>query len=78
MKKAALVQFVADKVQKTDAASIAMMKNFVDRRYEMIWDSSLWRESLAVTTYTVAADTEEVTLNAAVDLPVSALSLIHI
>ncbi len=72
MKKAALAQFVADKVQKTDTASIAMLKNFIDRRYEMIWDSALWRESLAVTTYTVAVDTEEVTLNATVDLPVSA------
>jgi hypothetical protein len=72
MKKAATAQFVADKVQKTDAASIAMIKNFIDRRYEMMWDSALWRETLATTTYTITVDTEEVTLNATVDLPVSA------
>ena len=72
MKKAAIAQFVADKVQKTDSSSIALIKKFIDRRYEMLWDSSLWRETLATTTYTVAVDTQELTLNSSVDFPISA------
>jgi len=72
MKKASMAQFVGDKVQKTDTDSIALIKKFIDRRYEMIWDSALWRQSLGTTTYTVAVDTEDVTLNSTVDFPVSA------
>ena len=66
MTKSAIAQFVADKLQKSDAGSLALLKSFIDRRYEMIWDSGLWRETLGTTSYSVAADTSEVTLNSAV------------
>ena len=72
MTKTEIAQFVGDKLQKTDGASLTMMKSFVDRRYEMIWNSALWREALGTSTYTVAIDTENVTLAATVDFPVSA------
>jgi len=72
MTKTSIAQFVADKVQKTDQSSLTMLKSFVDRRYEMIWNSALWRESLGTTSYTVAVDTQEVTLESSVDFPVSA------
>lgn len=72
MKKAAIAQFVANKMQKSDSATLDIIKNFVDRRYEMIWDTTLWRQTLATTTYTVAVDTEDLTLNSTVDFPVSA------
>jgi len=72
MTKTEIAQFVGDKLQKTDGASLTMMKSFVDRRYEMIWNSALWREALGTSTYTVAIDTENVTLDATVDFPVSA------
>ena len=72
MTKTSIAQFVADKLQKSDADSLALIKSFIDRRYEMIWDSGLWRETLGTTSYTVAIDTEEVTLNSTVRFPVSA------
>lgn len=72
MTKSAISQFVADKVQKTDQGSLTMLKSFIDRRYEMIWNSALWRESLGTTSYTVEVDTQEVTLESTVDFPVSA------
>ena len=73
MTKTVLAQFVADKLQKTDQGSLDMIKSFIDRRYEMIWDSALWRTSLGTTSYTVAVDTQEVTLDSTVDFPVSAV-----
>lgn len=71
MTKSAIAQFVADKLQKSDAGSLALLKSFIDRRYEMIWDSGLWRETLGTTSYSVAADTSEVTLNSAVRFAVA-------
>jgi len=70
--KSNLAQFIADKLQKTDQGSLNLIKSFIDRRYEMIWNSAIWRESLGTTSYSVSADTEEVTLNAAVQFPIAA------
>ena len=72
MTKTAIAQFVADKLQKSDTDSLTLLKSFVDRRYEMIWDSGLWRESLGTTSYSVTAETSEVTLNSTVAFPVAA------
>ena len=72
MTKTEIAQFVGDKLQKTDGASLTMMKSFVDRRYEMIWGSGLWRESVGTTSYSVTAETSEVTLNSTVDFPLAA------
>lgn len=71
MTKSSIAQFVADKLQKSDAGSLALLKSFIDRRYEMIWDSGLWRETLGTTSYAVAAETSEVTLNSAVRFAVA-------
>ena len=72
MTKADIAQFVADKLQKSDAGSLVLLKSFVDRRYDMIWNSGLWRETLGTTSYSVAVDENEVTLNSTVHFPVSA------
>jgi len=72
MTKTALAQFIGDKLQKTDADSLTLLKSFIDRRYEMIWDSGMWREALGTTSYSVAADDEDITLNSTVDFPVAA------
>ena len=72
MTKSEIAQFVADKLQKSDAGSITILKSFVDRRYDMIWNSGLWRETLGTTSYSVAIDANEVTLNSTVQFPVSA------
>lgn len=72
MTKTALAQFVADKLQKSDDTSLALLKSFINQRYDMIWDAGLWRETLGTTSYAVAAETEDVTLNSTVDFPVAA------
>ena len=72
MTKSSIAQFVADKLQKSDAGSLVLLKSFVDRRYDMIWNSGLWRETLGTTSYSVAVDKNEVTLNSTVHFPVSA------
>jgi len=72
MTKTSISQFIADKLQKSDEDSLILLKSFIDRRYEMIWDSGLWRETLGTTSYNVAVDTTEVTLNSTVRFPVSA------
>ena len=72
MTKNDIAQLVADKAQKSDEASLTLLKTFVDRRYDMIWNSALWRESLATDSQTIAIDTETVTLATELDFPVSA------
>lgn len=73
MTKNDIAQLVADKVQKTDEASLVLLRSFIDRRYDMIWNSALWRESLSVDSQTIAvADEGIVTLATELDFPVSA------
>ena len=72
MTKNGIAQLVADKLQKTDEASLTILKSFINQRYDMIWNSELWRESLSTYSTTVAIDTQEVTLDTTLDFPVSA------
>ena len=72
MTRLEIAQFVANKLQKSDAGSLAILKTFIDRRYDMIWNSGLWRETLGTTSYPVAIDVNEVTLSSTVHFPVSA------
>jgi len=73
MTKNEIAQFVADKIQKSDEASLTMLKSFIDRRYDMIWNAALWRESLATDSQEISIDTETVTLNTVLDFPVAAV-----
>ena len=72
MTRLEIAQFVANKLQKSDAGSLAILKTFIDKRYDMIWNSGLWRETLGTTSYSVAIDVNEVTLSSTVHFPVSA------
>ena len=72
MTRLEIAQFVANKLQTSDAGSLAILKTFIDRRYDMIWNSGLWRETLGTTSYPVAIDVNEVTLSSTVHFPVSA------
>jgi hypothetical protein len=42
-----IASLITDKLGRTDTTSIAIAKRFINRRYQMIWDSTLWLESLA-------------------------------
>lgn len=55
--------FVTGKIGRTDSDSITKCREFLARRYELIWNSQLWRETLATASQSVAADTQDVTLS---------------
>jgi hypothetical protein len=48
-----LATFICKKVRHTDALSLAACKEFINRRYQMIYDAENWRESLFLTTPTI-------------------------
>lgn len=54
--------FICGKVGKTDSDSTIKCKEFLARRYELIWSSQLWRDTLVTTSQAVSGDTQDVTL----------------
>lgn len=63
-----MASFVTGKIGKTDTDSVAQCKEFLARRYELIWSSQLWRDTLGSSTQTVNAGTQDVTIsNTAID-----------
>ena len=72
MTRSNIANYVGEKVHSTDDDSQAVFKTFVDRRYEMIWNAELWRESLGTVSQTVASGTSTVSLSTTMDFPVSA------
>ena len=72
MTKSNIANYVGEKVHSTDDDSQAVFKTFVDRRYEMIWNAELWRESLGTVSQTVASGVDTVSLSTTMDFPVSA------
>jgi hypothetical protein len=60
--------FVTGKIGKTDSDSVAQCKEFLARRYELIWASQLWRDTLGTSTQSVPSGTQDVTIsNTAID-----------
>jgi hypothetical protein len=43
-----MADLVCDKIGKSDATSLALCKRFIDRRYQLIYDSALWRDTLDI------------------------------
>lgn len=72
MTKSNIANYVGEKVHSTDDDSQSVFKTFVDRRYEMIWNAELWRESLGTVSQTVASGVDTVSLSTTMDFPVSA------
>jgi hypothetical protein len=62
-----MASFICNKVGRPDAASVSSCKGFLARRYELIWDSQLWKDSLNTVTIPVAAGTQDITLGATID-----------
>lgn len=54
--------FVTGKIGRTDSDSVTKCREFLARRYELVWNSQLWRETLVTATQSVPADTQDVTL----------------
>ena len=72
MTKLEIANYVGEKVHSTDSDSIAVFKQFVDRRYEMIWNAELWRESMGTYSTSVSSGTSVIDLTIEMDFPVSA------
>lgn len=72
MTKLEIANYVGEKVHSTDSDSIAVFKQFVDRRYEMIWNAELWRESMGTYSTSVGSGTSVIDLTIEMDFPVSA------
>jgi hypothetical protein len=47
---------ICSKMFKTDIASVAACKGFIRRRYQMIYDGSLWKDSLVLSTVPASAN----------------------
>tara|TARA_Y100001970_G_scaffold61593_2_gene78671 strand:+ start:18705 stop:19430 length:726 start_codon:yes stop_codon:yes gene_type:complete len=58
-----LSNFVTTKLSDTDSSSVSVCKDFINRRYQMIWDSGLWDETLGVASKAVAAEDTEIVLD---------------
>lgn len=58
-----LSSFVCGKIGRTDEDSLAKCRQFLARRYRLIWDSQLWRDSLTSVSQSVAAETQDVTIS---------------
>lgn len=58
-----LSNFITAKLSDTGSESVSRCKDFINRRYQMIWDSGLWDESLGVASKAVAAQDETVTID---------------
>ena len=72
MTKSNIANYVGEKVHSTDDDSQAVFKTCVDRRYEMIWNAELWRESLGTYSTTVSSGSDIIELTLDMDFPVSA------
>lgn len=58
-----LADLICDKMQFTDSDSVSMCKRFLNRRYEMIWNASLWDETLGIVSESVVVGTPEITIS---------------
>ena len=63
---------VCIKTHDTSAGAVAAVKTFCKNRYQMIWDSQLWANSMAVTTQAISSGSSIVTISDTnMDLPVA-------
>lgn len=63
---------VCIKTHDTSAGAVSAVKTFCKNRYQMIWDSQLWNNSLAVTTQAVATNDSVITISDSnMDMPVA-------
>ena len=58
-----LANFVTTKLSDTDDDSVTVCKSFINRRYQMIWDTGLWTESMGVVTQAVVAGDTSISLS---------------
>ena len=63
---------VCIKTHDTSAGAVSAVKTFCKNRYQMIWDSQLWNNSLAVTNQAVVTNDSVITISDSnMDMPVA-------
>lgn len=64
-----LAGFITRKLQKQDATSVQFCKDAIRNRWQIVWESRLWRQSMPPTPVTmpVAAGTTLLTIDASID-----------
>lgn len=60
-----IATLITSKLSDTEAASVTTCKSYINRRYQMIWDSSLWTETLGIVSQATAANETETVLSTA-------------
>lgn len=60
-----LATFITSKLSSTDTDSVTACKSYINRRYQMIWDSALWTDTLGISTKAVTAGDQTITLDGA-------------
>lgn len=60
-----MADFVTTKMMDTEPDSVVICKDFINRRYHMIWDSAIWSESLGTVSQPVLINVADVTLSTA-------------
>jgi hypothetical protein len=63
-----LASFICTKLSSTDTDSVAACKQFLNRAYQTIWDSTLWTDTLGVASKAVTAGDNSVTLDSIPDI----------
>ena len=53
MTLSSIADFVCKKVGKTDSTSVAICKDFIRQRHEMIYDTGLWKDSIKIEEFTL-------------------------
>lgn len=54
---------VTTTMSDTDSASVTTCKNYINNRYRMAWETSLWTPSLGVVSESVSADATTITIS---------------
>ena len=68
MTKDSITNLVCSKVGKTDTTSVTNCGNYVEQRYQMIWDSFLWTESKKTVVQSLVAGTNTITVDSTIEL----------
>lgn len=68
MTLSSLASYICTKLSDTDTDSVTVCKSFINRRYEMIWNSALWAETMGIVSKAVNISDTVVTLSGTPDI----------
>ena len=63
-----IANFVTTVLSDTTSESVSVCKDFINRRYQFVWDTGLWTETLGVASKAVSAEDTEITIDSVPDI----------